>query len=120
VTRRARLIFHVVLSVLDSSRTGVTIIGENRSSYILQQIPVAALSKARLLVLRVRNPPGARMSALLTLCLLSGSGLCDGSIHRPEESYRACVCARVRVSLSVIRCNNFPLRQQQVGIKRRT
>jgi hypothetical protein len=92
VMRRARLIFHVVLSVLDSSRTGFTIIGENRSSYILQQIPVAALSKACLLVLRVRNPLGARMSALLILCVLSGTGLCDGSI-RPEESYRrVCAC----------------------------
>jgi hypothetical protein len=36
-------------------------------------------------------------------CMLSGRGLCDGSITRPEESYRmwrvcACVCGRLNVT----------------------
>ena len=43
---------------------------------------------ARLLGLRVRIPPGA----LIFVCCecLSGRGLCDGLISRPEESYRLC------------------------------
>jgi len=40
---------------------------------------------AGLLRLRVRIPPGARM---FVCCVLSGRGLCDGLITRPEESYR--------------------------------
>ena len=40
----------------------------------------------RLLGLRVRIPPGACLSLLSAL--LSGRGLCDGPIPRPEESYR--------------------------------
>jgi hypothetical protein len=96
VARRARLIFHVALSVLDSSRAGVTIIGENRSSYTLQQIPVAALFKASvcgrsLAGVAGSNYPGGTDSVLLILCVLSGRGLCDGSILRSEDSYRACV-----------------------------
>jgi hypothetical protein len=42
----------------------------------------------RLLGLRVRIPPGAWMSVSSECCLLSGRGLCDGLITRPEESYR--------------------------------
>ena len=33
------------------------------------------------------NPAGGRGS-LLECCVLSGGGLCDGPITRPEESYR--------------------------------
>ena len=36
-------------------------------------------------------------------CVLSGRGLCDGPIPRPEESYR------IFVSRSVDRCTNKPL-----------
>jgi hypothetical protein len=43
---------------------------------------------ARLLGLRVRIPPGARMSVCCECCVLSGRGLCDGLMTRPEESYR--------------------------------
>jgi hypothetical protein len=43
---------------------------------------------ACLLGLRVRNPPGAWMSVCFECCVLSGRGLCDGLIARPEESYR--------------------------------
>ena len=48
---------------------------------------------ARLLALRVRIPPGASMSVCCECCVLSGRGLCDGLIPRPEESYRVwCDC----------------------------
>ena len=43
-----------------------------------------------LLGLRLRIPPGAWMSVYCELCVLSGRGLCDGPITRPEESYRVC------------------------------
>ena len=43
---------------------------------------------ARLLRLWVRIPPGAWMSVCCECCVLSGRGLCDEMITRPEESYR--------------------------------
>ena len=43
---------------------------------------------ARLLRLWVRMPPGAWMSVCCDCCVLSGIGLCDALITRPEESYR--------------------------------
>jgi len=43
---------------------------------------------ARLLRLWVRIPPGAWMFVCCQCCVLSGRGLCDGLITRPEESYR--------------------------------
>jgi hypothetical protein len=43
---------------------------------------------ARLLRLWVRITPGAWMSVCCECCVLSGKGLCDGLITRPEESYR--------------------------------
>ena len=42
----------------------------------------------RLLGLRVRIPPGAWMVVCCECCVLSGRGLCDGPITRPEKSYR--------------------------------
>ena len=45
-------------------------------------------SAARLLRLWVRIPPGAWMSVCCEWCVLSGRGLCDGLITRPEKSYR--------------------------------
>ena len=36
----------------------------------------------------VRISPGAWLSQLVECCMLSGRGLCDGLITRPEESYR--------------------------------
>jgi hypothetical protein len=32
--------------------------------------------------------PGAWMSVCCECCVLSGRGLCDGLVTRPEESYR--------------------------------
>jgi hypothetical protein len=43
---------------------------------------------AHLLRLWVRIPPGVWMSFSCECCVLSGRGLCDGLITRPEESYR--------------------------------
>jgi len=31
------------------------------------------------------------MAVSILFCVLQGSGLCDGLIHRTEESYRVCV-----------------------------
>jgi len=45
-------------------------------------------SGARLLRLWVRIPPGAWMFVCCECCVLSGRGLCDGLITRPEKSYR--------------------------------
>jgi hypothetical protein len=52
-------------------------------------------SAARLLRLWVRIPPGPWMFVCCQCCVLSGRGLCDGLITRPEESYwlwRVVVC----------------------------
>jgi len=43
---------------------------------------------ARQLRLWVRIPPGAWMFVCYECCVLSGRGLCDELITRPEESYR--------------------------------
>jgi len=43
---------------------------------------------AWLLGLWVRIPPGAWMSVCCECCVLSGRGLCDELITRPENSYR--------------------------------
>jgi hypothetical protein len=42
----------------------------------------------RLPELQVRISPGAWMSVSCECCVLSGRGLCDGLVTRPEESYR--------------------------------
>ena len=50
---------------------------------------------SRLLGLWVQIPPGAWMSVSCECCVLSGRGLCDELMTRPEESYRlwcAIVC----------------------------
>jgi len=49
----------------------------------------------RLLGLWVRIPPGTWMFVCCECCVLSGRGLCDELITRPEESYRLrCVVVR--------------------------
>jgi len=45
---------------------------------------------ARLLRLWVWTPPGEWMFVCCECCVLSGRGLCDRLIIRPEESYRLC------------------------------
>ena len=56
-------------------------------------VPVAARSKACVCgrspaEIVGSNPDGAWMSVCCECCVLSGRGLCDGLITRPEESYR--------------------------------
>jgi hypothetical protein len=53
------------------------------------------------------------MSVSCECCVLSGRGLCDWPIPRPEEPYG--IFARARVSFCVIRCYNNPLQLQRVG-----
>ena len=43
---------------------------------------------ARLLRLWVRIPPGSMDVCLFKCCVMSGRGLCDALITRPEESYQ--------------------------------
>ena len=38
------------------------------------------------------NLAGAWMSVPYVFCVLSVLGHCDWPIHRPEESYRVCLC----------------------------
>ena len=47
---------------------------------------------ARLLRSWVRIPPGAWIFVCCECRVLSGRGLCDELITRPEESYRLCCC----------------------------
>ena len=69
-------------------------------------MPVTAWPKrsfvaACLLGLRVRVPPGARVSVSCVSCEFKDIGFYDGPINRPEEFNRAharvCVCVRVCV-----------------------
>ena len=45
-------------------------------------------SATRLLISWVRIPAGTWMFVCCVCCVLSGRGLCDGLITRPDESYR--------------------------------
>ena len=69
-------------------------------------IPLASWSKAyvwgRLLAgTGVSNTANARVSISYECCLLSGRGLCDGPIPRPEDSYRVCMCHWVWLGTTV-------------------
>ena len=87
-------------------------------------VPVAARSKAQVYgcspaEIVGSNPTGAWMFVCCECCVLSGRGLCDELITRPEESYRLCcviVCdietSRMRRSWpalgrSAIETNNY-------------
>ena len=58
--------------------------------------------------------PGTWISVSCECCVLSGRGLCEGPIRRPEESYRVWC---VYVSLSFIKCKDNSLRLQRLGRK---
>ena len=68
---------------------------------LLMPVPVAARSKACLRPLACWDygfeyRRGAWISVCCKGCVLSGTGLCDGLITRPDESYRVwCLCVRV-------------------------
>ena len=57
----------------------------------------------RLLRLWVRIPPGAWIAVCCDCCVLSGRGLCDGLITRPEESYRMCGVSECDHESSIMR-----------------
>ena len=57
------------------------------SDKVTAEVPMV-MSKSRLLRLWVRIPPGAWKFVFCECCMLSGRGLCDELITRPEESYR--------------------------------
>ena len=57
-------------------------------------------SAARLLGLWFRIAPGARMSVSCDCCVLSGRGLCDGSIAHHEEYYRVCDVSQCDLGVS--------------------
>jgi len=67
---------------------------------------VATRSKAwvyscPVLGLQFQIPPGVWMSVSSECCVLSGRGLCDGPVPRPEESCRMCM----RACVCVIECD---------------
>ena len=64
------------------------------------------------------NPARAWVSVTCDYCMLSGRGLCNGPIPRPEESNRVYVC--VCVLLSVIIYNSNSLHLQWVGRRGQT
>ena len=74
-----------------------------KNIYILKKyqrlIPVAVRSKGRvcgrLLAANTGSNPAGSISVCCEYCVLSGRGLCEGLIPRPEESYRLCVCGHV-------------------------
>ena len=62
---------------------------------------------ARLLGLRVRISPVAWTSVCCECCVLSGRGLCDELITRPEESYRLwCVVCDLEISRTRRTCTS--------------
>ena len=69
-------LFYIIYGILITSRSQWPR-GLRRSS-----------ATARLLRSWVRIPPGAWLFVCCECCVLSGSGLCDELITRPEESYR--------------------------------
>lgn len=61
--------------------------------FLSQLIPVPARSKVwvcgrSFARIEVSNPPGSMGYVSCEYCMVSGRGLCDGPIIRPEESYR--------------------------------
>ena len=68
---------------------------------------------ARLLRSWVRIPPGAWMFVCCDCCVLSGRGLCDELITRPEESYRLCGASLCVIKKSRMRGGYSPARSLQ-------
>jgi hypothetical protein len=87
---------------LDGAATGVGIKPYRFSEFSwVTAVVVIASAAERLLGSWVRIPPAAWMFVSCTVFVLSGRGLCDGPIPRPEESYRlGCVseCDQVKIN----------------------
>jgi hypothetical protein len=62
-------------------------ISEHSTAVVKDYLTYLLNSDFRLLGLWVRIPPRAWMSVSCKCCVLSGRGLCDGLVPRPEESY---------------------------------
>jgi hypothetical protein len=60
--------------------------------YIHEPIPVAAVFGSLLVGIVGSNPTGVTDVCVFWTFVLSGRGLCDGSIPRLEESYQERVC----------------------------
>jgi hypothetical protein len=77
-------------------RSKANTLNRHLSSKLLHtELDKSGSTAVRLLGLRVRIPPGAWMSVSYECCVVSGRGLCDRPITRPEESYRVwCVSER--------------------------
>ena len=58
-------------------------------------------ASARLLALWDRIEPRPWMTVSRECSVLSGTGLYDGPITRPEKSHRVCVCVCARICLIV-------------------
>jgi len=76
-------VLHIYIYIYDISRLRVNV---RRSQWPRGLSRRSAA--ARLLRSRFRIPPGAWMFVYCECCVLSGRGLCDELITRPEESYR--------------------------------
>ena len=74
----------IIINVRRSLCTVSVIVGRSQWPRGLRRRSTAA----RPLRLWVRIPPGACMVVCCECCALSGRGLCDGLITRPQESYR--------------------------------
>src|SRR5215470_2712791 len=75
----------------------------------------------RLLGSWVRIPPRAWMFVSCTVFVLSGGGLCDGPIPRPEESYRlwrVSECDQVKINNLDTYCEQVGRRGKHYGTKR--
>jgi hypothetical protein len=71
---------------------------------VASPVPVTTRSAAaRLLRLWFRIPPGTWMFVCGECCVLSGRGLCDELITRPEESYRLWCVTVCDLETSIIR-----------------
>jgi hypothetical protein len=74
--------------------------------------------RSRLLGLWVRIPPRAWIYVSCECCVLSGRGLCDGLVPRPEESYRVrCVWLSVIVKPRKLRRPRPPRGCRAIGGK---
>jgi len=73
---------------------------------------------ARLLRSWVRIPPEAWMSVCCECCVLSGRGLCDELITRPEESYRLWCVVMCDLGISIMRRTWPALGRKATGKKK--
>jgi len=70
---------------------------------------------AWLLRLWVRFPPGAWMFVCCECCVLSGRGLCDELITRPDESYRLWCVVVCDLETSFLRSQTSILIELKIG-----